>query len=788
VDARRKLRAGDVLLSKSGTIGKAGVVRNGAVGAVAASGLFILRSDQNRLDPHFLAAYLESSECRSWLDGNARGATIRHLSKRVLDDMPIPVPPLQFQHRVVAQYRHQRMDVLTFMALLVTEGEDDPIVQFLDHTLSSLTSERGAETNVGDVEPLFSSGNFYGAFRRLIGPGYLIEARESALSVWFHAITKAVKPLKAFEDIPPSPASYSLLQQALVGLREAEEVTTGNLPNEKKAHEIAQIIRNRVSTTIENLARDLHVTVFSKINTLRHDEYSNIDLTLVNQGALPIRDLRIWTKPDWGQAHKGYLPEGSDIDLSVSGVTPGQGEKFSLQIGWSGLSLSGVEFRSQREISFDLIESADAESVEFEGKGGSPYVCGDPVGPERSDVFFGRGELLEQIRRQVIQSGNVVLLEGNRRSGKSSILRHLEGADAVPGWLGVYCSFQKAKGSDKSTGIPTVEVFRLIAESVSKAIYRSVDMSIPLPDGETPPQSPKLSINERKRFGIAVRESISEGSSFSDFCDYIEIVMEELAGKELGLLLMLDEFDKLQEGIDNKVTSPQVPENIRYLIQSYPRVSAILTGLRRLKRLREEYWSMLFGLGTRFSVTSLPEEPAKLLITEPIKRQFTYTQEAINKAIYLTAGQPYLLQCLCNRVFDMSAQLKIRSVSIDLVNQAGDELVEDNEHFAAMWDYATSDRRRFILALCHRHTSGPDPLRLGVIQERLIAYGIEMNDETLIADLEFLRELELIDLVGETGGGHYILSVPLMGTWIERQQDFAALMSNTRLETEDQYE
>jgi type I restriction enzyme M protein len=135
----------------------------------------------------------------------------------------------------------------------------------------------------------------------------------------------------------------------------------------------------------------------------------------------------------------------------------------------------------------------------------------------------------------------------------------------------------------------------------------------------------------------------------------------------------------------------------------------------------------------------------------------------------------------------MAAQLKIRSVTLDLVDQASNALVKDNEHFANLWDYAMSDRRRFILALCHRSAESPDPFRLGVIQERLLSHGVEVDDETLIADLEFLRELELVDLVGESGGGHYVLAIPLMGTWIEKEQDFAALMGKARSETEDQH-
>lgn len=134
----------------------------------------------------------------------------------------------------------------------------------------------------------------------------------------------------------------------------------------------------------------------------------------------------------------------------------------------------------------------------------------------------------------------------------------------------------------------------------------------------------------------------------------------------------------------------------------------------------------------------------------------------------------------------MAAQLKTRSITLDIVNQAGKVLVVDNEHFASLWDYARSDRRRFILALCHKESEKPDTFRLGVIQERLSGYGIEIDDETLIADLEALRELELIELrEGQTGEG-YALAIPLMGAWIDHQQDFTALQRKAQIETEDQ--
>jgi len=781
IDPISKLKSGDVLLSKSGTIGKVGVVRNGAVGAIAADGLFVLRPDPTRLDPHFLSAYLDSNECRAWLDANARGATIRHLARRVIDGLPLPLPPLQVQQRVVAEQRAHGADMLAYLTQLLLKGEGDAIVEWIDAALRHLAlGDRGA-FEPDDIKSLLHSQVLGGAFTNVRNLSAHQYAEQNKLTPWVLNLSPAVEVLRNLGDVPRGPAFYSLLEQSLTALREAEASISGHLPNANKARSLTGFISNRLSAAMAALISDTQIAVSCDANTLKPGELVSIEITLENRGSLPIREVRFATTPNWGQERVGYLPEAAAKTFTISGTTPTNSPKFSLHVEWTGLSLNGQPVQGKREIPFDIIETESNHQRELVDIGGSPYVCGDPVRPDRSDVFFGRAELLEQIRRQVIQSGNVVLLEGNRRAGKSSILCHLEGSAAVPGWLGVYCSLQGAEGSKHGAGVPTVEVFREMANSIAKGI-QALGGDTPLPNNQILPAGRKIGISK------ACRDGISEDSAFSDFRDYMEVVLEILQEHGLSLLLMLDEFDKLQEGIDSHVTSPQVPENIRFLVQTYPRFSAILTGARRLQRLREEYWSALYGLGTRFGVSSLLADAARRLICEPVKGRLTFSDEAVDRAIYLTARQPYLLQCLCNRIFDMAAQLKLRSVTLDLVNEAAHALVEDNEHFASLWDYAGTDRRRFLLALCHHEAAGPDPLRLRVIQELLIKHGIEISDDALIADLEFLRELELIELIGEHGGGHYNLAIPLMGFWIEGQQDFAALLTKARSETEDENE
>jgi type I restriction enzyme M protein len=774
-----KLRSDDVLLSRSGTIGKAGVVRKDAVGGVAASGLLVLRPEPGRLNPLYLLAYLSSDQCRAWLEDNARGATIRHLSIKVLKDLPMPLPSMQIQERVAIQCRDYEVDTLVFLTKLLIKGEDDPIAEWITDALRFLRSER-ASMSPGDIEFLLHQKVFGDLFQNIRNRSAHQKVDKHPLAEWILSLTAVVEKLQNIVEVPAGPGLYSLLQQALQLLRNAGNAIGENMPSEAKVHRLQEMLEERVDTAMEQLVIDIRLTVSCSESELRLNIFSSVDLIFENKGSMPLLNLHFKTSPDWGQGQVGYLAESSTKTVAVSGTTPWKPGEFSFRIQWSALSLGGNEIHGEREVAFSIVESDESsdQGVEF---GGSPYVCGDPIRPDRSDVFFGREDLLYNICRQVMTSGNVVLLEGNRRSGKSSILRHLEGPRAVPGWLSVYCSLQGAEGSRDGVGVPTAEIFREIAKSIAQG-FLNLDIEILLPNGKILPP--------KKRLGIAkaCREGIGEDAPFSDLRDYIETVLEILEQNDMGLLLMLDEFDKLQEGIDNGVTSPQVPENIRFLVQAYPRFSAVLTGSRRLRRLREEYWSALYGLGTRFAVTALPDGPARRLIVNPVKRVLTYAREAVDRALFLTSGQPYLLQLLCNRIYDIAVQLRIRSITLDLVNQASNVLVEDNEHFASLWGYAHSDRRRFLLSLCHREMTGPDSLRLGVIQERLINYGIEIGDEELIEDLEFLRELELIELKGESSEGYYELAIPLMGIWIDKQQDFNVILTRARAETEDQYE
>lgn len=442
------------------------------------------------------------------------------------------------------------------------------------------------------------------------------------------------------------------------------------------------------------------------------------------------------------------------------------------------MSLDGRDLNGSSTVNL-LVKSFEQIPM-LEELGASPYVVGNPIDTDREDMFFGRQDVIERIRLQIDSKkhANVVLLEGNRRTGKTSILRQLQKPGTLSDWIVVYCSFQDADGDTDKAGLSTTNVYRLLARTIGWSLAEEkVFTWFPGEAAADPKRLFKL------EFRKALDRVFQDEHPFEVLKIYLNSVLE--AVKPRRVLLMLDEFDKLQEGIDSGVTSPQVPENIRHLLQHSNGLSAILTGSRRLKRLREQYWSALFGLGYRVEISELPKAEALRLVTDPVAGRLRYLPQACERLVDLCARQPFLIQSLCTRVFER-ARTGERTITVEAVNEAAKEMVTNNEHFRTLWDYAQTHRRRLILALCEASSDGPDAITLEFLLAKMELANVYIEHESHLGDdLEYLRELELIELDKSYRGGSYRISVPLLGMWIRQSIDLNDVTTRAREESRE---
>jgi hypothetical protein len=101
-------------------------------------------------------------------------------------------------------------------------------------------------------------------------------------------------------------------------------------------------------------------------------------------------------------------------------------------------------------------------------------------------------------------------------------------------------------------------------------------------------------------------------------------------------------------------------------------------------------------------------------------------------------------------------------------------MVQDNEHFQALWGYAKTERRRYLLCLCNRLADGSQRLNADLFNEHLREAGIVVPLEQVDDDLRFLVELELVAMGNTPLGPQYGLAVPLMKRWMNLNVDAEA--------------
>jgi type I restriction enzyme, S subunit len=97
-----KLCAGDIILARRGEMGRCAVVTKNEEGWLCGTGSLSLRMPHSTYAP-YLAMLIGSPICRAYLGNASVGTTMQNLNQSILANMPVGIPPLAEQKRIVAK-------------------------------------------------------------------------------------------------------------------------------------------------------------------------------------------------------------------------------------------------------------------------------------------------------------------------------------------------------------------------------------------------------------------------------------------------------------------------------------------------------------------------------------------------------------------------------------------------------------------------------------------------------------------------------------------------------------
>lgn len=161
VDARFLLRESDILLSRSGTIGRSFLVpREGA--GMSFAGFLVRYRPNERADPRFLNYALQSGPVQRRIHTDAVASTIQNFNAERYANLKIPNPPLEEQRRI-AHFLDEQVALLD-RAIALRQQQRDLLAQRLQSRID--------EIDQGDA-PLVKAG-----FLLRVLPGFAFPSDE----------------------------------------------------------------------------------------------------------------------------------------------------------------------------------------------------------------------------------------------------------------------------------------------------------------------------------------------------------------------------------------------------------------------------------------------------------------------------------------------------------------------------------------------------------------------------------------------------------------------------------
>ncbi|MEG4090730.1 ATP-binding protein [Microcoleus sp. Pol12B4] len=238
----------------------------------------------------------------------------------------------------------------------------------------------------------------------------------------------------------------------------------------------------------------------------------------------------------------------------------------------------------------------------------NPYVVGDPV---EGNLFVGREDILKQLKEVWILSHQLqsVVIYGHRRMGKTSIL--LNAVESLGSQVKVaYVNLLRLGNTPQGVG----EVLIAISDEISEVV------NIPPPADEDLLNLP-----------------------YRTFERYLKQVEANLS--ERGLIIALDEFEKIEKLIENGKIDSDFMEVLRGMVQWSPKVAFALAGLHTLDEMTGDYSHPFFASFINIKVSFMESAATRQILANPHEDfPLDYAPEALSTIYVWTAGQPYLVQ------------------------------------------------------------------------------------------------------------------------------------------------
>ena len=407
--------------------------------------------------------------------------------------------------------------------------------------------------------------------------------------------------------------------------------------------------------------------------------------------------------------------------------------EFADEFGAKNESKGNMQIEVDRGTAWEEIESWP-----------NPYPTDPIMSPDR---LYGRENTLRDLLR-VVRSGESRYLTGQRRVGKTSVVRVLmEGLDKDH-FIAVYAPWGEIGG--KSFEVVCWQLCNRLHEEAVRVQSDLEAINLPLAE-EFERGFNQATVGYMRRIRTTSRRNI---------------------------IMILDDFDDVPEWVHSGETGDLFFSMLKTLTGSRG-ISLIFVGGQRLRTIMQSSAAGKLNQVTPVDLGYLPEEAMPQLVRDPTKDVLQFDESAVNQIIHLSACNPFYANRICNRLWDYMVERRWKYVVAEDVERIANGTVsyDDSPLFSHFWldgiwgqgdvqERAVNINRAILYAFGRLGATEPD------------AVYFDFND--IRRECPYLTEHELQKWLGDlvTRGvvevhqelpSHYTIRAPYFQLWLTRR-------------------
>jgi (p)ppGpp synthase/HD superfamily hydrolase len=357
-------------------------------------------------------------------------------------------------------------------------------------------------------------------------------------------------------------------------------------------------------------------------------------------------------------------------------------------------------------------------------------------------MFFGRENEIAEVIQQIKQDQNLIILYGQKRIGKTSLIYHLA-ENLLP---------------------EACDVLPVPVDALSLAPFTTVNFLVALAE-EAQRRLVGALTRPEDRVGLRLRARDLEQDPFNRFAMWIKLVEKRLHGRRL--FFMVDEFTRAEEEFKRGNLDATFFDNLQWLVGNQ-RIGCLLCVHDNVYEPESRSWNIL-QRGHPVRLDSLDKLSAGRLVRQPLARVYQYTGEAVNHILEQTNCHPFYIHAVCQELASQMSQMPQEQITREDVDRAITLVLRQGRHYFNHYENAVGKFSwRTVRILAFLAAEGNRWVTRDEIFAALEHLGVATSRWAISQALYELYRAAIVDVRKAASSNVYRIPIGLLQFWLRQ--------------------